>query len=251
MQEGDFLELYQEKESLQNAVMKAYFDSLVIVAFGFISSISSFSLSPDSFHLKKTYIHSFTKATSSSSTMRGSMMNNEVQLQETYSETDKGKYDVYIFSCSMPKGVSVERAYDTWINFGWRQGGGLWFVPTPRILVEGDVSTGEGMERMILPVCLREKILEGKRPHSHGDAGNFQNNNGRIIYKVMNPSVMTFYPVIDHEGEIVVSIPDNNSLCNLLWTVRVIPMTGFKWFVRSMTTFIIKRYILNIRQKLK
>ena len=154
----------------------------------------------------------------------------------------------FTFQCIIPlQNLSIQEIYDECIDFNWRRGGGLWFVPPPIIIERGDGVTGEGMERMILPVLLRERIILGSRPtHAHDHA---QGNIARIIYKVMNPSIWTFYPVKYHQGEILFEELQEGT-CQLKWIVRVCPMFACRAFVRASTTFIITKYITNLRETL-
>ena len=134
--------------------------------------------------------------------------------------------------------ITTQLIYDKCVDFCWRKGGGLWFVPSPIILEDGNKRTGEGMERMILPVFLREKIIEGYRPCG-------ENDEGRIIYKVMNPSLLTFYPVTYHRGEIIFQRVQDD-IYKLKWIVKVCPIYACEGFVRFLTKFIVAKYIENL-----
>jgi len=141
-------------------------------------------------------------------------------------------------------------AFDACLEFNWKMGGGLMFVPKPIVRCSGDVVTGEGFERLILPVGLRERIDTSSRPVDDRSAG-------YMNYKVVNPSILTFYPVNYHRGEIAFlpsSLSESKreaSVTEIVWIVKVIPMTCWKSFVTFLTKFVIETYMKNLSRYLE
>ena len=141
-------------------------------------------------------------------------------------------------------------AFDACLEFNWKMGGGLMFVPKPIVRCSGDVVTGEGFERLILPVGLRERIVTSSRPVDDRSVG-------YMNYKVVNPSILTFYPVNYHRGEITF-VPSSlseskrkTSATEIVWVVKVIPMTCWKSFVTFLTKFVIETYLKNLSRYLE
>eukprot|EP00747_Dinoflagellata_sp_TGD_P170204 gnl/TRDRNA2_/TRDRNA2_201159_c0_seq1.p1 gnl/TRDRNA2_/TRDRNA2_201159_c0~~gnl/TRDRNA2_/TRDRNA2_201159_c0_seq1.p1 ORF type:complete len:239 (+),score=19.02 gnl/TRDRNA2_/TRDRNA2_201159_c0_seq1:78-794(+) len=130
--------------------------------------------------------------------------------------------DIISFSFSAVVPSSSNDTYDAFIDYVWVGGGGL-PIPPPVILSRG-TSAGVGLERMIVPPFLREKIISAELGR-------------RITYTVVNPSVLT-YPVTDHLGNIWLSEEGDNAT-RIEWNVTAKPMRGWGWYVRPFTALII------------
>jgi hypothetical protein len=125
------------------------------------------------------------------------------------------------YSGTLPPGVSMNEAYDEWLQYTWIEGGGLSLGPPPIIRELGDTVTGEGLLREIPPIGMQEKILTADRPSA-------------VTYRVMNPGWTTFQ-VYWHLGSVkwTKDAMDAESI-QVEWTVSVVPWFGFGWWVSLM-----------------
>lgn len=127
--------------------------------------------------------------------------------------------------------VSIDVAYDTWVEYVWIRGAGL-PIPSPIIVSQGG-SDGLGLERMMAPPFLRERIVETSKPFG-------------LRYKVMNPGYFT-YQVKDHEGAVRFSAQGESSTM-VTWEVRGDPLAGCSWMVLRMTELVISSCIENFKR---
>jgi hypothetical protein len=111
---------------------------------------------------------------------------------------------------------------------GWRRDNlGLWLLPPPLILKQGDDETGVGFVLVrVPPVGLREGILECSTNDN-------DNDDWEMKYAILNPGWLT-WPVQEHEGRIRFSretedgIADTDGGCAgtvMEWTVQWTPLT--------------------------
>ena len=147
--------------------------------------------------------------------------------------------------------VTPDEAYQCTLQ-AWKENLGLFLVPPPIFLSEGDPVTGAGLVLLrIPPAGLREGIV-GREALS--------NNEGWVMtYRVLNPSLWT-WPVQDHLGEIAMrQVDDEGDLgidssgsdgkdkevaTSLEWSVRWTPLlTWLPFFpeaLKVITTMVIE-----------
>ena len=119
-----------------------------------------------------------------------------------------------------PQTATPSQGYQRCLK-GWRQDNlGLWLLPPPLILKQGDAETGVGFVLVrVPPVGLREGILEcSKNEKGKGD--------WEMKYAILNPGWLT-WPVQDHEGRIRFSSDDTDGSHGTVmeWTVQWTPLS--------------------------
>ena len=132
--------------------------------------------------------------------------------------------------------VSATEAFDECVDFVWRRGAGL-PLPPPVILSSGDPVTGANLERMIVPSFLRERVTRADRVQ------------GELDYEVVNPGILTFYPVSEHAGSIrFAASPTDNATSLMRWEVEAVALPLCAPFVRFFTSFIVNACIVNLQR---
>jgi hypothetical protein len=108
---------------------------------------------------------------------------------------------------------------------GWRQDNlGLWLLPPPLILKQGNAETGVGFVlARIPPVGLREGILECSTDEDGEEC--------EMKYAILNPGWLT-WPVCEHEGRIRFSRDADNNSDNIDGTNIDGPCTVMEWTVQ-------------------
>lgn len=110
-----------------------------------------------------------------------------------------------------------------WINFVWKQGGGL---PLPPPIQLNDKT------RMIVPPFLVERIVS--------------TTDNEIEYTVDNPGLFT-YQAYTHAGRVTFqSIPDSKDV-DMMWEVQVRPFRGWNVLVESFTSAVITTLARNFK----
>jgi hypothetical protein len=106
-----------------------------------------------------------------------------------------------------PQTTTPSQGYQRCLK-GWRQDNlGLWLLPPPLILKQGDAETGVGFVLVrVPPVGLREGILECSKNDKGNDKGN---DDWEMKYAILNPGWFT-WPVQEHEGRIRFSSETDN-----------------------------------------
>jgi len=131
--------------------------------------------------------------------------------------------------------VPPEIALNAFFDFIWCQGGG--FPGLVQIVSEGDAETRDGCTRRILPPGLLERI----RCVSRAAGGGFV-----VSYTVDNPGFFTLYPVVSHSGTVKL-LPGSMGRTRISWTVQFSPLPGCASWVESITGFVIRTLIANLR----
>ena len=113
---------------------------------------------------------------------------------------------------------------EEWVNFVWRQGGGLPVFPPIQL---------DEMKRIYVPPFLLERIESVK--------------DDEIEYAVDNPGLFT-YQVHTHKGRVrfQTSIPASNEM-EMVWEVEVRPLKGFSWLVQLFTSAVISTLARNFK----
>lgn len=126
-----------------------------------------------------------------------------------------------IYQGTLPPGMSMNEAYDEWLQYTWIDGGGLSLGPPPIIRERGDLVTGKGLLREIPLVGIQENILTADRPSA-------------LTYRVMNPGLTTFQ-VYWHLGSVkwTKGATDADGV-QVEWAISVVPWFGFGWWVSLM-----------------
>jgi hypothetical protein len=126
---------------------------------------------------------------------------------------------------------------DQWIDFVWKNGGGL-PLPIPPIALTSDFHT-----RMIAPPFMIEQLksIETKP----GECS-------QVVYTVKNPSILT-YQVHSHIGRVYFKpIATNSCGIEMLWEVNIRPMYGWESLVKLFTSYIImtlsNNFVTSIEQ---
>ena len=111
-------------------------------------------------------------------------------------------------------------------------------VPSPVIEELGDPLSGQGCVRAIPPLYIREEILE-----SDGESS--------IVYRVVNPGWMRFYPVKEdsHRGRIEL-VDDGKDGVDIDWTVRWDSLYGGEAAARMLTKVVVSSLIENLAKAL-
>jgi hypothetical protein len=125
-----------------------------------------------------------------------------------------------------PQTATPSQGYQRCLR-GWRQDNlGLWLLPPPMILKQGDAETGVGFVLLrVPPVGLREGILECSKNDKDKDELEMK-------YAILNPGWLT-WPVQEHEGRIRFSrVTDNGNGDTggghgtvMEWTVQWTPLS--------------------------
>jgi hypothetical protein len=123
----------------------------------------------------------------------------------------------------------TKEVMDAWVSFVWKQGGELFLIPKP-------INLGGG-QRVIPPLFIRERL----------QSVDYDKN--EIIYKVENPSLLT-YPVHEHLGTVQFEYDSDNDSTTMLWRVQVQPYHNFEIPVNVVTSATITSLSLNLRSYL-
>lgn len=122
-----------------------------------------------------------------------------------------------------PRDNATMKLSKDWIDFVWRQGGGL---PVPKPIQLDDE------KRVQVPPFLVERLVHIKEDE--------------IQYTVDNPGLVT-YQVHSHAGRVrFQSIPDSDET-EMVWEVEVRPWRGFTWLVQSFTSAVITTLARNFK----
>lgn len=126
-----------------------------------------------------------------------------------------------VYRRTLPPGISLNKAYDEWLQYTWIDGGGLSVGKPPIIRERGDLVTGQGLLREIPPIGIQEKILAAERPSA-------------VTYRVVNPG-WTTYQVHWHKGSVkwTKGATDAEGIV-VEWSISVVPWFGFGWWVSLM-----------------
>ena len=116
--------------------------------------------------------------------------------------------------------VAPAVAYAGWFEHVWRGGGGL---GAPRMLVDGNPTTGEGSVRRV-PGMVVESVLETEPPT-------------RVVYAVTAGP----FPVSHHRGEVTFAEAPGGG-CRMTWTVEWRP-SAYLLLGSSALHFIIRKSI--------
>ncbi len=138
-----------------------------------------------------------------------------------------------VYRGTLPPGVSLNDAYDQWLQYVWIEGGGLSITKPPIVLEQAtDPASGQGLLREIPPTGIQEKIVAADRTA------------GVVKYKVMNPGAKT-YQVYWHEGTVqwTKGATPQDGL-GVEWTVAIVPWFGWGWFVGLMAKFVVGKELL-------
>ena len=129
---------------------------------------------------------------------------------------------------------STETISERWLNFIWRNGGGL-PIPFPPLALSKD-----GYDRVVIPPFLRERVM--RRTTTGGSTD--------IMYTVVNPSLVT-YPVYSHLGLVTFqqgSNPTGNgNTIEMVWEVNVRPIRGCEPFVKAFSETVIAVLARNFK----
>mmetsp|Transcript_28152 Transcript_28152/g.51274 ORF Transcript_28152/g.51274 Transcript_28152/m.51274 type:complete len:393 (-) Transcript_28152:1702-2880(-) len=122
---------------------------------------------------------------------------------------------------AMPENLSKQ-----WVNFVWKQGGGL---PIPPPLQLNDE------KRVIIPPFLVERIERATEKE--------------ILYTVVNPGVST-YPVHTHLGRVTFRHLAKEDEVEMVWEVEIRPLRGFALVVELFTSVIVSTLARNFKTHL-
>ena len=118
-------------------------------------------------------------------------------------------------------------------------------IPPPIVLDQGDPETGEGFERLLIPIGLRERCLTKLLT----DDG----RNGEVTYQVVNPSWITCFPAHSHMGSVRFTATDEGGLpmCRMRWTVSVKPRRlGGALAVRGLISAVVPMFTRRLVSRL-
>lgn len=139
------------------------------------------------------------------------------------------------FSITLAASVPVppDVAYNTFVDYVWRKGGGL-PLPPPIVLIDGG-EYGVGFTRLIVPPFLMEQITSGTYP-------------SELVYRVTNPGYLT-YPVSAHEGRIIFEPAEGRTITIVKWNVKATPLPGCGPLVRWFTELIVGTCMENYKNQ--
>jgi len=128
--------------------------------------------------------------------------------------------------------LSKKDITDEWINFVWKDGGGL---PIPNFMLW---YLGDG-KRIYVPPFLTESI----QSVTSLDANDNINTSGEILYRVDNPNFLFAHT---HAGRVIFQ-KETNQRVKMIWEVEVRPFRGFGPFVDILLSSIISNLARNFK----
>lgn len=135
--------------------------------------------------------------------------------------------------------LTTKLAMEKWIEFCWKQGGGMPFPP-PINFIQDD-----GNIRLIIPPFLKERIISSINVSESGEqkSGPYS----EIIYIVDNPSLAT-YQVHTHLGRIrfIESSVKENTI-DMIWEIEIRPYYRWSMFVKLFTSTVVTAYAKNFK----
>jgi hypothetical protein len=154
---------------------------------------------------------------------------------------------------SQQKAIAAADAMEAWLEFVWREGGGLPTplppvpLPPPRsrspTAAEGDANHIKTSRRLILPPGLVESLVR------------VDNETHQIEYRVHNPGWFT-YPVHTHRGLVSFRLEtsdgdngdggDGDRGVVLEWKVEIRPFVRVKFWVRAFTEAVVTTLTRNL-----
>eukprot|EP00050_Salpingoeca_kvevrii_P013378 m.28306 g.28306 ORF g.28306 m.28306 type:complete len:226 (-) comp4917_c0_seq2:89-766(-) len=122
--------------------------------------------------------------------------------------------------------LSLEEAYDAWLEIVFIEGGGL---GKPAIEQAGDPETRVGLKRRV-PGWIREEIMDTLRP-------------AKIVYKVVSGP----FPVHSHLGTVVFEQGSDDNATTVRWQAVVEPIFGFRWIIKSLISWSFGHMLTHLR----
>ena len=116
---------------------------------------------------------------------------------------------------------SPREAVEHWLEYVWKDGGGLPVVGLPVGARDDTLVTGVALEKLLLPSLVREKLLQVDRIAC------------RITYAVANPGRLT-YQVATHRATVAFARGDEGDLW-MRWRVAIVPLDGWEGLVKAFT----------------
>ena len=143
--------------------------------------------------------------------------------------------------------VTPQQAMEAWLDFVWKQGGGL-PTPLPPLSLPSEPPTT--MTRIIAPPFLKESVLTADSSDSESSV---------VEYQVDNPGLWTCYPVHTHRGQVrferahddssTAAAPADNTM--MVWEVCVRPYNGLGGYVRAFTSAVVTTLARNLKSHVR
>jgi predicted esterase len=138
------------------------------------------------------------------------------------------------------------------VQYTWIKGGDLFLDPFPPKILSPPSTTysGKGCQRRVGPGLIEEIFDVGSivvRGSDDVSVNELQVTTDSydysyIRYRVLNPSLLR-YPVYFHEGCVIFSRTGKKCL----WAVQWEPFAGLQWYVKGLTSIVIKNLIRNFQ----
>ena len=122
---------------------------------------------------------------------------------------------------------SLDGISDKWVDFVFRNGGGLPLLP-PLVLPSKEYVA----DILRIPPFLRETVVS--------------QTDREIIYQVQNPGWLTCFPVHSHLGRVRL-VPISDDSVEMIWQVEVRPLRGGHAFVETFTETIVSTISRNFK----
>jgi hypothetical protein len=119
--------------------------------------------------------------------------------------------------------ISADNLVNEWIDFVWKQGGGL-PLPSPQEL--------DDERRMIVPPFLVERLVDVEPDE--------------VCYTVDNPGFFT-YQVLTHKGRVRFEQDKSGRDVKMMWEVEIRPFRGWAWIVEPFTAAVITTLARNFK----
>jgi predicted esterase len=138
------------------------------------------------------------------------------------------------------------------VQYTWIKGGDLFLDPFPPKILSPPSTTysGKGCQRRVGPGLIEEIFDVGSIVVRVSEDVSFNelkvtkdsSDYSYIRYRVLNPSLLR-YPVYFHEGCVIFSRTGKKCL----WAVQWKPFAGLQWYVKGLTSIVIKNLIRNFQ----
>ena len=129
---------------------------------------------------------------------------------------------------------SPREAVEHWLDFVWKEGGGLPVVVIP-VAWDDTIGLSDGVasEKLLLPSPVREGLMQVDRIAC------------RITYAVTNPGRLT-YQVVSHRATVSFARGDEGDLW-MRWRVGIVPLDGWEGVVKAFTGNSVKTVARNFQ----